>query len=382
MMKKTIAKLLLTLSMLAMTPSLSSCSFIFGGDEGYQIQDVQTATDEKGNVVLTITYTNETLAPLVVTLPAGMSGKNGVGIADVSSKIENNTLILTIKYDDTALEDTVLSFPILSGEDGKGISSVAVTQDENGNNILTFNYTDGTSSGPIVLPQAADGKDGVGIDTISSLLDSETGNYILTITYTDGREPTTIEIPPSENGTGVSFITFSEIQTDDDYYGLIVTYTDGTTSIVRIPRPQSTHWYYGDVAPSSTIGASGDYYLNTETGDVYNKTDSGWGNPLFSMKGTGAAEDKPLCTIYFDANGGTFDDGTNIRFLASLKVGANIPLEGENSFETIGIPNKEGFVFTGWYTSSQDESLSGQFTDLTPVYGDQLTLYAHWEIDG
>lgn len=382
-MRKTFTKLLASLTLFAATPTLSSCSFIFGGDEGYQIQDVETATDKDGNTVLTITYTNAELSPLVVTLPKGMSGKDGVGIQDIQSSVVEDEIVLTITYTDTSVEPTVLSFPILQGEDGKGIESVDVKQDEQtGNTILVFHYNDGTDSGNITIPKAQDGKDGVGIDTISSTYDETTKNYLITITYTDGREPTVITIPPSEDGVGISFISYSEIQSDDENYGIIISYTDGTTSILRIPRPQSTHWYYGDVAPSSTIGVTGDYYLNTTTGEVYCKADSGWGVPLFSMKGTGTTQEKEYCTIYFDANGGTFEGGESIKFLASLEVGTNIPLTGSDSFETIGIPSLEGYEFSGWYTSPEDEALSGQFTDLTPVYGEQLTLYAHWEVEG
>ena len=382
-MRKTFMKLLASLMLVTAAPSLSSCSFIFGGDEGYQIQNVATETDPNGDTVLTITFTDETKSPLVVTLPKGLSGKDGVGIRDVQSTLSDDEIVLTITYTDTTVEPTVLSFPILKGEDGKGISSVDVKQDEEtGNTILVFTYTDGTTSGDITIPKAQDGKDGVGINTISSTYDEETKNFLITITYTDGRDPTIVAIPPSQDGVGISFISYSDIQSDDENYGIIISYTDGTTSILRVPRPQSTHWYYGDVAPSSTIGVTGDYYLNTTTGDVYNKTDSGWGAPLFSMKGTGTTQEKHYCTIYFDANGGTFAGGENIKFLASLEVGTNIPLTGDTSFETVGIPSLDGHEFTGWYTSPEDEALSGQFTDLTPIYGEQLTLYAHWEVEG
>lgn len=379
-MKRTFSKMLLTLGLLTMAPTLSSCSFIFGSD-GYLIQDVQSGTDAEGNTILTITYTDSSVAPLVVTLPAGMSGKDGVGIADVETAMEGDSVVLTITYTDESVEPTVLSFPVLQGEEGRGIASVDVRQDEEtGNTILTFTYTDGTTS-EITIPKATDGKDGVGIDTISYVVDEATGNYQITITYTDGREPTFISIPPSEDGAGIETIFLSDAQSDDDYYGLIISYSDGRTDILRLPRPQSTHWYYGDVAPSSSIGNEGDYYLNTTTGEVYCRGASGWGNPIFTMKGTGGTTTTEYCTIYFNANGGTFADGSNFRYLDSLEVGTNIPLTGENSFETVGIPTREGSTFSGWYTSPEENAFSGKFTDLTPVYGSQLTLYAHWEVE-
>ncbi len=44
--------------------------------------------------------------------------------------------------------------------------------------------------------------------------------------------------------------------------------------------------YSGQGAPSTDIGGNGDYYLNTDTGEMYGpKDDSGWGNPIIVLKG-------------------------------------------------------------------------------------------------
>jgi hypothetical protein len=44
--------------------------------------------------------------------------------------------------------------------------------------------------------------------------------------------------------------------------------------------------YSGQGAPGSDIGDNGDYYLNTNTGEMYGpKDDSGWGNPIIVLKG-------------------------------------------------------------------------------------------------
>lgn len=379
-MKRTVCKILCFLSLVTMLPAVSSCSFIFGGEEGYAISDVQQSTDKDGNIVLTITYTDEDIEPLVVTLPKGLAGKDGVGIQDVDSSVEGDVVTLTIHYTDASVPDTVLSFPILQGEDGKGIESVDVSLDENGNSVLTFAYSDGTKSEAITIPKAKDGTDGVGIQDIVYGWNEETGNYDITISYTDGRDSTTISIPPAKDGVGILSIVYSELQSDEENYGLVITYDDGTAAILRIPRPVSSRWYYGEGKPEDDVGNSGDYYIDTTTGKVYGKGENGWGTPLFSMKGTGATDTSSYCTIYFDANGGVFEDGLSIKYLANIEVGTNVPLEGEKSFGSIGTPTYEGYFFTGWFTSPEDEAISGQFTDLTPVYGDQLTLYAHWEI--
>lgn len=378
-MKKTICKILCAVSVLTMPSALSSCSFIFGGDEGYAISDVRQSTDKDGNVVLTINYTSADVKPLVVTLPKGMSGKDGVGIKSIDSAVEDDKVTLTIHYTDASVKDTVLSFPILRGEAGKGIQSVDVSLDEDGNSVLIFTYTDNTESEPITIPKGKDGTDGVGIKDVTYELNEETGNYDITISYTDDREPTVVSIPSSKDGLGIKSIEYSDMQSDDSNYGLIVTYTDNTAAVIRIPRPVSSYWYYGEGKPSSDQGKSGDYYIDTETGDVYHKESNSWGNPLFSMKGTGSADSVYYCTVYFDANGGSFENGILTKYLSNIEVGTNIPLTGDDSFETIGIPTYDGYEFSGWYTSQEDETVSGKFTDLTPVFGSQLTLYAHWE---
>lgn len=44
--------------------------------------------------------------------------------------------------------------------------------------------------------------------------------------------------------------------------------------------------YSGQGAPGSDIGDNGDYYLDTDTGELYGpKDDSGWGNPIMVLKG-------------------------------------------------------------------------------------------------
>lgn len=44
--------------------------------------------------------------------------------------------------------------------------------------------------------------------------------------------------------------------------------------------------YSGQGSPSADIGKNGDYYLDTDTGEMYGpKDDSGWGNPIIVLKG-------------------------------------------------------------------------------------------------
>jgi len=49
-------------------------------------------------------------------------------------------------------------------------------------------------------------------------------------------------------------------------------------------------WYTGSGAPSAGTGVNGDLYLNTSTGDVYEKVSGAWGSPIANIKGpTGAS---------------------------------------------------------------------------------------------
>ncbi|MEI6558285.1 MAG: hypothetical protein WCO00_07730 [Rhodospirillaceae bacterium] len=48
--------------------------------------------------------------------------------------------------------------------------------------------------------------------------------------------------------------------------------------------PGST-WYNGAGAPSAGAGISGDYYLNTTSGDVYTKAAGSWGSAIANLKG-------------------------------------------------------------------------------------------------
>ena len=84
-MKRLIAVLCASMS-IGLMP-LASCSF-FNTDQALQIKSVTHDSDENGNVIVTITYTDEEATPTKFTIPAGISGKEGVGIASVDA-VEN-----------------------------------------------------------------------------------------------------------------------------------------------------------------------------------------------------------------------------------------------------------------------------------------------------
>lgn len=69
-------------------------------------------------------------------------------------------------------------------------------------------------------------------------------------------------------------------------------------------------------APSPTVGITGDVYINTTSGDLYQKTGSGWGSPIFSLGGAGGiiTDIASVATPALIANsGGTIAIGTAQR---------------------------------------------------------------------
>jgi hypothetical protein len=59
-----------------------------------------------------------------------------------------------------------------------------------------------------------------------------------------------------------------------------VTFTDIGAGVVA-----GTVWYEGHGVPASSLGVSGDFYLDVDTGDVYKKTGSSWGASVGNLKG-------------------------------------------------------------------------------------------------
>ena len=61
--------------------------------------------------------------------------------------------------------------------------------------------------------------------------------------------------------------------------------SDGSGSGAGTPGTPGSQWWNGTTTPSSGTGITGDYYLNTSTDDIYQKTTSGWGSPIGNIKG-------------------------------------------------------------------------------------------------
>ena len=364
------------------TLSLSSCSNpFFGGNEEFMITDIATRVDAAtGDTIVTITFSDEEKEPLVLTIPQGVSGKDGVGISKIEPTLseDGKSVLITIFFDDNALSPVSIEVPIL---EGRGIQDVTLGENEDGELTIAFVYTDGTSTDPIVIPSGKDGKDGVGIRVITASEPDENGVITVSIVLDDA-VGTTLDFEVHNGKDGVSIVSSGVDQeaSTGDYYVIVVEFSSGDTTRLSLPKPHPTGWFYGSVAPSSPEVAStlesaepGDFYLNTVNGNVYQLGANGTWNYLFSMKSSGGSTEVTHHEVVFDANGGAYHSPTGTDFtLWTLPVA-----DGQTAdLSLIKKPTLDGHVFEGWFTDPDDVN-SGQFTDLTPVTKD-LTLKAKY----
>ncbi len=362
--KKSKILMLFGLSM-SLAP-ITSCSAFFGGDE-FTITDTSVTTDEEtGDTIVTITFSGDDVEPLTFRIPSVINGKDGVGISNITSELQDGQVVLTISYTDETLQDTVISVPVINGENGIGITGVIVGEDDNGNTTFQFTYSDNSTSEVFTLPK---GKDGVGIENIEQI-DNGDGTYTITITFTDDSiETKTFTI---RDGVSIESVEYSPEYSDDKNYALIITFSDESVSLITLPRPTTNKWLSGVTDPKNTDGNDGDYYLNEYNGNVFVKRNGTW-NYLFSMKGTGSSETKEYYNVIFELRDDEYTESLTpgSRLMISVEEGETVPLA------QIPVPTKNGYTFNGWYAGEEVNPNVGHFTNLTPVTSD-LTLYATW----
>lgn len=367
-------KMYLTLCVLIGGFTISSCSAFFGSDT-LNISSTDVKTDENGSTIVTISFTNEDKSPLTFTIPSAINGKDGVGIASVTSTLSDDKSLVTIiiTYTDANIEPSVITVPVYKGEDGKEIKSIIQGFDENGNTTLIFEYSDDTKSDLITINKGEDGK-GISDITINS---DDKGNYELIIKYTDGTAEEPIYVT---SGVGITSALYDAEKSNDENYCLTITYSDGSSEDLYIPVPVSTKWLSGNAYPSNDLGRDGDFYVIESSGAVYKKTGGSW-RYLFSIKGIGS---DLTYTVTFNLNGGKWTNGdlTNpdessieTRIIDGLTYGAFIDLNQDN----LKCYNENTNIeFKGWWTDAVINANSGHFTNLTAVTND-LILYAIWE---
>ena len=372
MKNRLIKRTLLLLAGMSLTFSFTSCSnAFFGDDSGNMIADVTTRYDDgSGNTYVTITFTDEEMAPLTFSIPRGVSGIDGVGIEDIKSEMNESktAVILTISYNDKSTKDTVITVPVVKGDNGVGIKECTVGADENGNTTITFVYTDDTTSPVITIPK---GVDGVGIASFEKT-ETDNGEVTIKVTLTDG-QVTTFTV---KNGAGISEVTYNEEASTETEYVLTVLYTDGFTQDISIPKPRSTKWFSGTENPNTaTTGINGamegDFYLNQLNGYVYQYQADGTWKFLFGMKGDSTAVDPIQHKITFLAGEGRIPSGVEgVEGAAATVVHVE---EGKTLSHNLFPENPilTGYTFGGWFVDPSDINC-GQFTDMTVVTTDLI----------
>jgi uncharacterized repeat protein (TIGR02543 family) len=358
-MRKINKTILSLCSLLLFVPLSVSCSSAFIGDETYTIKDITHHVDADGNTVVVITFNEDGKDPITFTIDKGEAGADGNGIASINAEVQSDAVVLTITYTDKTMAPTEISVPIIKGKDGVSVVGVDVSSDTNGNTVLIFRYSDDKTSDPIVIPK---GTDGVGIANIAPTT-NEDGSITLTISFTDStRNPVVLTIPKGEPGVSLLSITSDQ---QNGYYYLHLVFSDGSKQDVSFAIPSVASWLAGTSDPEASLGNDGDFYMNTANGGIFHKESGSW---VFIIRLWQNATSYYYVT--FDPNGGLIDGAaSNVR--EKVKAGEYI--------SDLPTPTLTGKTFAGWWTSIAEDPNSGHFTVLTPVFSD-LTLYARWSV--
>lgn len=369
--KRIISSLFLFLSI-----TLSSCSLFGGADEGLMIERVESTMGENGSTLVTMYFTDEDVEPLTFEIPRGETGEigpigaTGLGIKEITSRQSEDGLntILTIVFTSEDVPNQEITVP-------NGVSVADVTlkyyPDEE---TYTFEFT--MSNGDVFETETFEKpKDGIGIASVEKTTDDD-GNIIITITYTDssmgqnGQTVITIPYKNGEDGRGITSIVGTQL---DNLYYITVFFNDGSSEQLNpIEIPSTTQWLYGYGAPNSIISSQakrGDYYFDQENYIIYFYDGS---NFVEIINLTENNQITKQCTVTFDPNGGRFISDTIGKIV--------VPAGSTISLASIPLCAKDGYSFKGYYTTPEGplNPLSGNLTDLTPIYSD-VTFYAYYE---
>lgn len=360
-MKKVIKIFLLTLIASLM---LTGCGFFEEEAEG--VKDVKVSEVEESNdIKITVTYYDEAGTVTDYIIPAGVDGKEGLGIKAITSKkdVENARTIITIEYTDEERPAETLIVP-----DGTRILNIRSQYDPNTDyTYMYFEYSDGTESEAIRIPK---GETGNGIDNEKTTFEvDEDGNTNVCITYTNG-ETVEFTIP---SGVGISSITPS---LTGGTYNLEIIYSNDEVETISFLR--GAMWFEGSSNPNGNIelaevAQKGDYFMDISHKKIYRLDEEEW------IMLINFANDNDTVKVTFDLN----DDSTSE---ASFAVGDQTGIYtlsygtyfATGEYGPIPIPQRAGYEFVGWFTAKVVTNVTGQFNDLTPVFSN-LTLYAQWK---
>lgn len=362
-MKKFLCICSLLLSFLLI---LGCASFVGNDDEVLQISDIKSQLLDNGDILITISYLDESQKPTTFTVPKGKQGETGIGIKEVltSEKNDGNTKVITIVYTDSLIQPTVVEL-----NNGLSILNIQTVFDDVTNNTsMILEYSDGTVSEPIILPKGDNGKDGLGIVEIKQRVNRDFSVTLTIVMSNEEEVQVTIPAPQKgEDGLGIKDIVSVP---NGDKYIMTITYTDDTVKELEFARPNK--WFSEMSIPSSDDGINGDLWYDLAHNVIYVKQNNKW-NKIIDLSITTSQ----TYTIRFELNDSNDEP-------ASLPVGSLFTYEivsghyFKDSGYDIPIPTRNGYSFKGWYTVKVPTVVNGAFTDLTPVFSD-LILFAIWE---
>lgn len=341
-MKSSLRKLVLS-GLLLLTPiTMASCSFFNTSDAVINIKNIETKTDDKGNTVITIYYTDVNKDPTTFTIPKGNDGKEGVGIKN----IEYNEL-----------------------------------EDESGTEV-TINFTDETRD-PVVFTilngEGKKGDRGNGIDKIESTHDEENKQTVITITFTDSNyEPISLTIPDGKDGEkGKSITSVSQKDITSEGKPVIrVSFSNDDGEVVgSIDIPRTNNWLSGAGNPNelNVDGIDGDFYFDTANSKIYIYNNKTWQQVLDLGS---AKKDLPTYKVSFEKNLNedvSYISGYDQTYFEGVYEGYSFYSMDYN----VPLPYASNYEFKGWMTKQKYDATVGIFTDLTPVYKD-MKLYGYW----
>lgn len=341
----------------------------FVDDESLVISSIRTELLEDGRTMVVITYTDDEITPSIFYIPKGNEGEQGSqgdGIEEITYDYDQNgDYIVTITFTNAEMEPVVLN--LKNGVSVKNVESVV--DETTGVVYMIINYTDGTSSEPIELPKGEKGKDG-SLLTFYECVENEDGSQLITFMFSTG-EIVNITIPApekGEDGRGIKTIIGTE---DENKYYITFEFTDDsepqTIEFSKPEKPNTWHSNYG--SPSISLGKDGDYYFDLSSNDIWYKTNGAW------IKIIDFDDAETLCTVKFELNSDEayLPDGYNYKLHHAIPKGSNFASNGA----VVPIPLRNGYIFNGWYTSQSPTIVNGSFNDLTTVSND-LILYANW----
>ena len=375
-MKKKIIKFL---SFVALSFCLLTGCGSFVEDESLVIASINTELLDDGRTRVTITYTDDELAPSIFYLPKGEQGEQGIqgeGIKAVEQVTDPKSGDVTVTITFTNKDVEPITYTMKNG--------VSITEtnsrydEETGITYIWVEYSNGEKSDEIPIPPGKDGTASI-LTNYGTLpgKDPNTGKdcKILVLEFSTG-EVITVPIEQGEQGEPgtriVGVISGEEVVDGVEKYWIQFQYSDETSSEkVYFNKPQEPNqWLYGeDNPPSNKKGKDGDFYYNTETKDIYHKEDGFW---VLIVD----FEDTTDIVVTFDVNAtDAYLDpihGYSERY--NIPKGSNFASEGKQ----VPIPTRPNYKFIGWY--STDGTLTathGAFNDFTTVTKD-ITLYAHY----